>query len=65
MAADLCPVAGQHLPALPLHTVWQVYVTRLPREATDKQVLAFCETAGDVYSVRLPKDPADPSRNKG
>jgi hypothetical protein len=47
----------------PLHS--QVFVSRIPWEATDKQVRAFCEIAGDVYKLRMPKNPDNPSQNKG
>ncbi|KAF5835914.1 hypothetical protein DUNSADRAFT_6672 [Dunaliella salina] len=43
----------------------EVFVSRIPREATDKQVRAFCETAGDVFDVRMPRNPDSPSQNKG
>ncbi len=44
----------------------EVFVSKIPREATDSQMLAFCEKLGHkVHSIRLPKDPGNPGQNKG
>ncbi len=44
--------------------VVQVFVSKLPREASDAQLRAFCELAGEVYALRIPKD-REANTNKG
>ncbi len=44
----------------------QVFISKIPREATDAQLLSFCEQLGHkVHSTRLSKDPGNPGQNKG
>lgn len=41
----------------------QVFISRLPRDVTEAQVRVFCEKAGEVHSLRVPRDPE--GMNKG
>eukprot|EP00955_Chlamydomonas_euryale_P066794 359650-Chlamydomonas_euryale.AAC.1 len=51
--------------SLPPHGT-EVFVSKIPREATDAQLLSFCESTGHkLHSVRLTKDPGNPGQNKG
>lgn len=40
-------------------------MSRVPREATEEQLRALLEQAGEIHSLRVPKDAANPSLNKG
>ena len=42
----------------------QVFISKIPRESTEAQLRTFCEQAGEVFAVRLPRDPAS-GMNKG
>jgi hypothetical protein len=42
----------------------QVYLSNLPHSAVEEALRAFCETAGDVFQLRVPKD-RDTGSNKG
>eukprot|EP00798_Chlamydomonas_sp_ICE-L_P000494 gene494-1900_t len=56
--------AGPDPMSMPPHGT-EVFVSKIPREATDAQVRSFCETAGEVFDIRLTKDPGNPGQNKG
>ncbi|GAX77450.1 hypothetical protein CEUSTIGMA_g4894.t1, partial [Chlamydomonas eustigma] len=58
--------SGGHDPmSMPPHGT-EVFISKVPREATDAQLLAFCEQCGHkVHAIRLPKDPGNPGQNKG
>ena len=44
----------------------ETFISKIPREATDAQLLAFCQSNGkSVYAIRLPKDPGNTGQNKG
>ncbi|GMH39473.1 hypothetical protein BSKO_07371 [Bryopsis sp. KO-2023] len=43
----------------------EVYIGGLAKSATDAQIRRFCETAGEVYSLRCTKDPGIPGKNRG
>ncbi|GIL72888.1 hypothetical protein Vretifemale_3170 [Volvox reticuliferus] len=42
----------------------EVFISKIPREASDSQLKAFCEMAGEVYAMRVPKD-RESNTNKG
>ncbi|GLC63757.1 hypothetical protein PLESTF_000070800 [Pleodorina starrii] len=42
----------------------EVFISKVPREATDAQLRTFCEMAGEVYAMRVPKD-RESNNNKG
>jgi hypothetical protein len=42
----------------------EVFISKIPREASDAQLRAFCEMAGEVFSMRVPKD-RENNTNKG
>ncbi|MEW5303581.1 MAG: hypothetical protein WDW36_006260 [Sanguina aurantia] len=48
--------------SLPPHGT-EVFISRLPRDVTEAQVRVFCEKAGEVHSLRVPRDPE--GMNKG
>ncbi|KAG1660347.1 hypothetical protein FOA52_014400 [Chlamydomonas sp. UWO 241] len=51
--------------SLPPHGT-EVFISKIPREATDEQLTAFCESTGQkVHSIRLAKEPGNPEQNKG
>ncbi len=41
-------------PPLPPLPGAQVFISRLPREATEEQLRAFCARAGEVHALRVP-----------
>mmetsp|Transcript_5747 Transcript_5747/g.16126 ORF Transcript_5747/g.16126 Transcript_5747/m.16126 type:complete len:474 (-) Transcript_5747:128-1549(-) len=57
---------GQDDPlSLPPHGT-EVFIGGLPRAATEEDVTAFCTQAGELHSLRLVKDPGNPTQqNKG
>ena len=42
----------------------EVFISKLPHEASDTQIKAFCEQCGDVFATRIPKD-RNSNQNKG
>lgn len=51
------------LAARPFHHR-QVFVSKMAREATSEQMRAFCEQAGEIYAIRIPKE-RETGLNKG
>ncbi|KAL6765092.1 hypothetical protein V8C86DRAFT_2461168 [Haematococcus lacustris] len=51
--------------SLPPHGT-ELFISRLPRTATEAQVKAFCCSLGDeVFALRMPKEPGKTDTNKG
>lgn len=55
--------SGQDPLKMPPHGT-EVFFSRLPREASDDQLREFCQQVGEVYSIRIPKEPGT-GQNKG
>ncbi|CAD7698386.1 unnamed protein product [Ostreobium quekettii] len=43
----------------------EVFVGGLAKSTTDAEIQEFCEQCGEVFSLRVPKDPGIPGQNRG
>lgn len=49
---------------LPPHGT-EVFVGGIHRSTTDEQLREFASEAGEVYSIKLVRDPSNPAQNRG